>query len=100
MQAAAEQDAWELVDTTAAATPMVRRTISCKPHGKGTHSVQGRCKHKDCKKHSVYVCSTCTHTTNPTQKQFWFCNLTLVKGSKFLDKNVAKAHVAKAYKDN
>ncbi len=83
-----------VVDAAAAAVPTVRRTICYKP------SIQGRCRCKDCKTHSIYVCGACTHATNPTQKQFWFCNPTSVEGSECFAKHVTKAHVAKAHKDN
>ncbi len=89
-----------VVDTAAAVAPMVRRTICCKPRGKGTHSVQGRCVCKDCQKHSIYICSVCMHTTNPNQKQFWFCNPMLVEGSKCFTKHIAEAHVPEAHKDD
>jgi hypothetical protein len=75
-KAAAEQDAGGggVMDTAATAAPTIRRTICHKLRVKGNHIIQGRCRCKDWKKHSIYVCSVCTHPTNPTQKQFWFCN--------------------------
>jgi hypothetical protein len=88
------------VDAAASAAPTVRRTICYKTYGKGTHSVQERCGCKDCKKYAIYICSACTHATNPTQKQFFFCNPTLVEGSKCFSKHMVDAHVAKAHKDN
>ena len=48
----------------------------------------------------VLIRSACTHATNPTQKQFWFCNPTTVEGSKCFAKKVAKAHAAKAHEDD
>ena len=50
-------------------------------------------------KQSIYVCSACTHATDPAQKQFWFCNPITVYESKCFAKHVAKAYAAKAHED-
>jgi hypothetical protein len=70
--------------------PTVRRTF--KKKGKGNHCAQGRCGCKGCKKQTVFACSVCMHTTNPEQKQFWFCNPTMVEGSKCFTKHIHAKH--------
>ncbi len=86
--AAAEQDAGAVADAAAASMPTVRRTLRFKS-GKGGHHAQGRCRIKGCTKHSTYVCSACTHSTDAAQKQFWFCNHTTVEGSDCFTKHIA-----------
>jgi hypothetical protein len=75
-------------DIAATATPMVRKTL--KKKGKGNHRAQGRCGCKGCTKQTVYVCSKCTHPTDPDQKQFWFCKT--VEGSECFAKHVHNKH--------
>jgi hypothetical protein len=89
-RAAADQDAGG-INAAPASVPMVRRTLKMKPGGRG-HCTQGRCGRKGCNKHTTYVCSKCTHSTNPRQKQFWFCNPTMVEGSECFRNHVAEAH--------
>jgi hypothetical protein len=79
-KATAEQEAGAVADVAAASTPTVRRTLRIKHSNRGHHA-QGRCSIKGCTKHSIYVCSVCTHATDAAQKQFWFCNHTTVEGS-------------------
>jgi hypothetical protein len=52
-QAVVEQDAEGVVDAAAAVAHTVRRTTCCKPCSKGNRSIQGKCRRKDCKKHSI-----------------------------------------------
>ena len=66
----------------------IRRTLWLR-HSNGGHHAQGRCSIKGCTKHSIYVCSGCTHATDTTQKQFWFCNHTMVEGSDCFTKYIA-----------
>jgi hypothetical protein len=99
-RAAAEQDAGAAADAATIATSTVRKTTRCKPSSKGKHHAQERCGCKGCNKVTTYICSACTHTTDPAQKQFWFCNPTTVEGSKCFTKHVAKAHATEAHKDN
>ena len=79
-------------DAATTVTPMVRKTLRKKGKGKekGTKCRQGRCGHKGCSKQTVYVCSECTHPTDPDQKQFWFCKT--VEGSKCFAKHVHDKH--------
>jgi hypothetical protein len=74
----------------AAATPTARRTLCFKSSGK-QHN-QGRCGCTGCTKQTTYVCSTCMHDTDKTQKQFWFCNLTTTKGSQCFTEYVREKH--------
>jgi hypothetical protein len=69
-----------VVNAANAATPTVKSTLRFKS-GKVKRLNQGRCSIKGCTKHSVYVCSVCTHATDAAQKQFWFCNPMRVEGS-------------------
>ena len=87
-RAAAEQDVGGVVNAASAATPTVRRTLRLKHSNRGHHA-QGRCSIKGCTKHSIYVCSVCTHATDAAQKQFWFCNHTTVEGSDCFAKHIA-----------
>ena len=75
-------------DIAVTATPMVRKTL--KKKGKGNHRAQGRCGCKGCTKQTVYVCSKCTHPTDPDQKQFWFCKT--VEGNECFAKHVHNKH--------
>ena len=75
-------------DIAVIAMPMVRKTL--KKKGKGNHRAQGRCGCKGCTKQTVYVCSKCTHPTDPDQKQFWFCKT--VEGSECFAKHVHNKH--------
>ena len=81
-------------DAATTVTPMVRKTLRKKDKGKekGTKCRQGRCGHKGCSKQTVYVCSECTHPTDPDQKQFWFCNPTTVEGSECFAEHVHAKH--------
>ena len=65
----------------------VRKTLRKKPGSNS--SQQGKC---GCCKGSqiVYVCSKCTHPTDPDQKQFWFCKT--VEGSECFAKHVQDKH--------
>jgi hypothetical protein len=74
-----------------AAEPTVRKTIKMK-HKKSTHHAQGRCSSKDCTRKLIFVCSVCTDATDPTQKQFWFCNPTTVEGSECFAEHVHNKH--------
>ncbi len=85
--AVAEQDAGAVTDDTAAATTKVRRTIRLKPGNVNCHH-QGRCSIKGCTKHFTYICSAYTYATNAAQKQFWFCNPTMVEGSGCFAKHI------------
>ena len=85
---AAEQDVGGVVNAANAATPTVKSTLRFKS-GKVKRRNQGRCSIKGCTKHSVYVCSVCTHATDAAQKQFWFCNPTTVGGSDCFAKHIA-----------
>jgi len=87
-QATVEQEAGAVAGAAAASTPTVRRTLRLK-HSNGGHHAKGRCSAKGCTKHSIYVCSMCTHATDATQKQFWFCNHTTVEGSDCFAKHIA-----------
>ena len=87
-RAAAEQDVGGVVNAASAATPTVRRTLRLKHSNRGHHA-QGRCSIKGCTKHSVYVCSVCTHATDAAQTQFWFCNPTTAEGSDCFAKHIA-----------
>jgi len=75
-------------DIAATVMPMVRKTL--KKKGKGNHLAQGRCGCKGCTKQTVYVCSKCTHPTDPNQKQFWFCKT--VEGSECFAKQLHAKH--------
>ena len=75
-------------DNAATATPMVRRAH--KKKGKENHRGQGRYGCKDCTRQTVFVCSMCTHPTDPDQKQFWFCKT--VEGSKCFAKHIHAKH--------
>ncbi|KAL3815576.1 hypothetical protein ACHAXA_000308 [Cyclostephanos tholiformis] len=52
----------------------------------------GRCGSKDCTKKLIFVCSVCTDATDPAQKQFWFCNPTMVEGSECFAEHVNARH--------
>ena len=87
-RASAEQDVGGVVNAANAATPTVKSTLRFKS-GKVKRRNQGRCSIKGCTKHSVYVCSVCTHATDAAQKQFWFCNPTTAEGSDCFAKHIA-----------
>ncbi len=70
-RATAEQEEGAVADASAASTPTIRRTLRLK-HSNGGHHAQGRCSIKGCTKHSINICSMCTHATDAAQKQFWF----------------------------
>ena len=58
--------------------PTLRPTLKVKPgsakNSDGTpKQAQGKCQKKGCNKQSTRVCSKCTHPTDTTQKQYWFC---------------------------
>ena len=67
----------------------VRKTLR-KKQGSNC-SQQGKC---GCCKGSqtVYVCSKCTHPTDPEQQQFWFCNPKKGGGSECFHKHVQDKH--------
>ena len=50
----------------------------------------GTCGCMDCEAKTSYVCSICTHPTDTTQKQYWFCEAT--KGSECFIKHVHAKH--------
>ena len=90
-RATAEQEAGAVADAAAASMPTVRRTLRLK-HSNGGHHAQGRCSIKGCTKHSIYVCSACTHSADAVQKQFWFSNHTTVEGSDCFAKHIPWHH--------
>lgn len=58
--------------------PTLRSTIKTKAaSGNNTDGskkkAQGKCRGR-CGKESTRVCSKCTHPTDPTQQQYWFCD--------------------------
>jgi hypothetical protein len=59
---------------------------------RGKHHAQGWCLCGGCKKQTTYIYSRCTHKTDGLQKQFWFCNPTMVEGSKCVSKHIEEKH--------
>jgi hypothetical protein len=53
---------------------------------------QGRCRLKSCKVYSSHMCSKCTHSLDPWQKQFWFCNHTTRGGSECWKEHLRVVH--------
>jgi hypothetical protein len=62
--------------------PTIWRTLCLKKIAGEKCHTQGWCLCGRCKKQTTYICSRCTHKTDRSQKQFWFCNPTMVEGSK------------------
>mmetsp|Transcript_24300 Transcript_24300/g.48404 ORF Transcript_24300/g.48404 Transcript_24300/m.48404 type:complete len:122 (+) Transcript_24300:1327-1692(+) len=58
---------------------VLRQTIRMRT-GKGSNNADGstkagtgRCAGKGCSCQTSFVCGACTHATDPTQKQHWYC---------------------------
>ena len=58
--------------------PRLRHTLAKKTKAVGRDgapkSAQGRCREPSCSKQSTMVCSACTHPTDASQKQLYFCD--------------------------
>lgn len=65
--------------------PTLRPTIKTKSQSQANKDgapklAQGRCQGKECKSQSTRVCSKCTHPTDATQKQYFYCDPCKCKG--------------------
>ncbi len=85
------------VDQAAAAVatinaPTIQRTLCLNKIAGGKCHAQGWCLCGRCKKQTTYVCRRCMHKTDRLQKQFWFCNPTMVEGSKCFAKHIEEKH--------
>mmetsp|Transcript_20448 Transcript_20448/g.31157 ORF Transcript_20448/g.31157 Transcript_20448/m.31157 type:complete len:110 (-) Transcript_20448:69-398(-) len=67
------------MDTDDEPAVVLRQTIR-KRTGKGSNNADGstkagtgRCDGEGCSHQTSFVCGACTHATDPTQKQHWYC---------------------------
>jgi hypothetical protein len=72
--------------------PTIWRTLHLDKIAGGKRHAQGWRLCGGCKKQTTYVCSRCMHKKDGLQKQFWFCNPTMVEGSKCFAKHIEEKH--------